>query len=153
MKGIGTSTGMHVAKKGSAGETGGEPPPLPFLSEDVTKALLHVTAGPVPAKSHFVGRATLDMYASENAWEAYGRFDQPFPPGSLLVAHHLSTTPGEAPLGTYVMQKLESDAGADGAWRFVVVDEKGAVVADGTLAACLNCHREAARDYVFPVGN
>ncbi|MGD0525263.1 MAG: hypothetical protein ABSE49_08975 [Polyangiaceae bacterium] len=74
------------------------------------------------------------------AWDAPGNA----PDGALLVEETIERTgKGDRAAGLLVMEKQS------GAWRFVVVDAGGHVVAWAREQACVGCHREAPRDFVF----
>jgi hypothetical protein len=64
--------------------------------------------------------------------------------------------------GAVFVEELLGDAGPDasgllvmekhdGAWRSIAVGADGDVAGEDRLAACTACHREAPRDFVFPL--
>ncbi len=76
------------------------------------------------------------------AWDAPGAA----PDGAMLVEETIErTAKGDRSAGLLVMEKTS------GAWRFVVVDASGHVVEWARAEACVGCHREAPRDFVFHV--
>lgn len=74
------------------------------------------------------------------AWDAAGDF----PDGAMLVEEAIErTAKGDRAAGLLVMEKRA------GTWAFVVVQPDGGVAKDPQQAACIACHREAPRDFVF----
>jgi hypothetical protein len=64
--------------------------------------------------------------------------------GALLVEEAIEkTAKGDRAAGLLVMDKR------GGTWRFVVVDAGGHVVEWSRVEACVSCHRDAPRDFVF----
>jgi hypothetical protein len=64
--------------------------------------------------------------------------------GAMLVEEAVEkTVKGDRPAGLLVMEKRA------GTWRFVVVDAAGHVVEWSRAEACVGCHRDAPRDFVF----
>jgi len=80
--------------------------------------------------------------AGRAAWDAPGDV----PDGAMLVEETVArTVKGDLPEGLLVMEKR------GGTWRFVVVDATGHVVEWAREAACVACHKDAPRDFVFHV--
>jgi hypothetical protein len=77
---------------------------------------------------------------ARGAWDGSGAM----PDGATLVEEAIEKGPkGDRAAGLLVMEKR------GGTWRFVVVDAGGNVVEDARAATCVECHREAQRDFVF----
>lgn len=78
--------------------------------------------------------------AAHAAWDGPGAM----PDGAMLVEEAIErTVKGDRPAGLLVMEKRA------GAWRFVVVDAGGHVVTWSREEACIACHEDAPRDFVF----
>jgi hypothetical protein len=83
------------------------------------------------------------VWANDLAREAWGGAGD-MPDGAVLVEEAIERTPkGDRAAGLLVMEK-HADA-----WRFVLVDATGHVVAWAREAACASCHKEAPHDFVF----
>ena len=80
--------------------------------------------------------------AARAAWEPTGDM----PDGAVLVEEAIERTPkGDRPAGLLVMEKHGTT------WRFLLVDDHNRVVDGAREAACVSCHTDAPRDYVFRV--
>jgi Cytochrome P460 len=105
-----------------------------------------------PSEGHAPGRFVSEVYANAMAADALTN-EAPFPPGSLFIERH-GERRGDGGKGpTFTMEKtIETTPGSGGGWRFAAFDsrdrEVGASGGPG-LHACAQCHRDAARDYVF----
>jgi len=78
--------------------------------------------------------------AARAGWDGPGDM----PDGAMLVEEAIEKTPkGDRAAGLLVMEKRGE------AWRFVVVDAGGHVVAWSREEACVACHHDAPRDFVF----
>ena len=111
-----------------------------------------------PSEGHAPGRFVSEIYANALAAEALNG-EAPFPPGALFVERHGERRGdgGKGPTFTMIKVIESKPGGATGSsWRFTAFDsrdrEVGAIGSPG-LHACAQCHRDAARDYVFLQAN
>jgi hypothetical protein len=86
------------------------------------------------------------VWADEAGRAAWGTSGE-MPDGVTLVEEAIERGPkGDRAAGLLVMEKR------GGTWRFVAVDKGGRVVEEARVAACIECHKEAPRDFVFRAG-
>ncbi|MEI7894095.1 MAG: cytochrome P460 family protein [Myxococcales bacterium] len=101
------------------------------------------------SRGHLYERFVADVYASAGVREAL-REHRPFAPGAVLIKEQFDRVSGQG-AGILVMEKRAGFDPERGDWRYVVVGGGGGVVQEGKLAVCAGCHKDAPRDYVFPI--
>jgi hypothetical protein len=95
------------------------------------------------ASQGHAGRFEAIVWANEGA--RAGLAGAKYPEGAMLVEEALTGAVDAGTLGLLVMEKRGNG------WSFATVDADGAVVSDDRVSACAACHKDAARDFVFPV--
>jgi hypothetical protein len=126
--------GAKVAEAGAVAD--GSPVPADFKQKMVR------VAERAPSQGH-AGRFDGVVWANDvgrAVWDAAGDFAD----GTMLVEEAVErTSKGDRAAGLLVMQKRA------GTWAFAVVGADGVVAKDPQEAACVACHRDAPRDFVF----
>ena len=159
---IGASDPRAYAKAASldAGTDGG---PI-ALSAELTgyrTTMTKVTTTSVPSVGHAAGRFDIDVYCNKSGCDAL-LGDAPAV-GSLYAVEHAehseqhydrdASSPKRPSGPIYFMEKKPAGyATGRGDWRYVVIGSAGSVVADGPTDSCADCHDEAPKDRIFPVG-
>jgi hypothetical protein len=150
---VGMSTARTVPPAEGGADAGAEAPAASGIPADFRTTLTKLHEGHIFSKGHAGGRFVVDIYANELGRDAFRRERGEAAPGAMLVKEHFETVEGEEVKGPLMMME-KRDAGyaeASGDWRFVVVDTKGELVADGPVEQCAGCHRDAPNDFVFRI--
>jgi hypothetical protein len=84
------------------------------------------------------------VWANDVARATWDAAVAPLPDGSVLV-EEATDHAADRPAGLFVMEKRE------GTWQFSAVGADGDVADGARTARCAACHRDAPRDFVFPV--
>jgi hypothetical protein len=121
------------------------------IPSDFRTSLTRVSAARFSSQGHAGGRWDVDVYANRAGAEALGGDHAPAPTGALLVEEHFEK--GDAGPGPIMLMEKEAPGydAPHGDWRYVVVGARGAVVKDGAVESCAECHGDAPRDHVFRV--
>jgi hypothetical protein len=111
-----------------------------------------LTTARVPSVGHASGRWDIDVWCNESGCEALTKGVAPKEGAAFAVEHtERASTPIPGP--TYFMEKKAAGyAPTHGDFRYVVVGARGGLVFDGPGGMCADCHDEAPRERLFPVG-
>lgn len=97
------------------------------------------------SKGHAAGRWDGDLYANPLAEQGWSS-DAPFAPGAEFAMDHTERQ-GDKSAGPAMTMKK----GDDGAWQFGVITARGETLRGRSLESCTACHKDAPRDFVFPI--
>lgn len=125
----------------------------PPIDSNFRSSFARVHGARFKSRGHSYERYMADVYVPAGQLDVFRTGEGNFVVGSVIVMDQYERYQGGVRhAGIFIMQKQAPgyDA-AHGDWRYTVVGRGGAVLEDGPLAACRGCHRDAARDYVFPV--
>lgn len=142
----GGASGALGADAGLEGGFGVSPVPGDFRT-----SMTRVSAARFVSQGHAGGRWEADVYANRAGAEALAADRGPVPTGALFIEEHFER--GDAGAGPIMLMEKRAPGydAAHGDWRYVAVGARGAVVKDGAVESCAECHGEAPRDHVFRV--
>ena len=130
-----------------AGADAGAPLTGPLASYRASMTKL-TTTHPV-SLGHAGGRWEIDAYCNESAARALASNAQADEGAACAVEHfEHAATKARGPV-MFMQKQAQGYASAHGDWRYVVVGASGAVVSDGPVDACADCHDEAPGDRLF----
>lgn len=147
---VGTSDPRVVHAEADAGVDAGPSvsPELAAYKTNMTK----LTTARVPSVGHASGRWEIDVWCNPDGCEALQKGTAPKEGAAFAVEHtERAATPSPGP--TYFMEKKAAGyAPTHDDFRYVVVGARGALVFDGPGGMCADCHDEAPKSRLFPVG-
>lgn len=151
---IGSSNAPAGGGSGALGLDGGleggvGPSPVP---SDFRTSMTRENAARFVSQGHAGGRWDADVYANRIGAEALAANRGPVPTGALFVEEHFER--GDAGAGPMMLMEKRAPGydPAHGDWRYVAIGARGAVVKDGAVESCAECHGDAPRDHLFRVG-
>lgn len=149
---VGTSD-PRVSQKASDADAGVDAGPSvspEFASYKTTMQKL--TQARVPSIGHASGRWDIDVWCNESGCDALQK-GAPAKEGAMFAVEHTERAATPIPGPTYFMEKKAAGyATTHGDFRYVVVGARGGLVFDGPGGTCADCHDEAPRERLFPVG-
>lgn len=111
-----------------------------------------LTAARVPSVGHASGRWDIDVWCNESGCDALTKGVAPKEGAAFAVEHtERAATPIPGPV-YFMEKKAPGYAPTHGDFRYVVVGARGGLVFDGPGGMCAECHDEAPRERLFPVG-
>ncbi len=147
---VGTSDPRVAPKTPDAGADAG-PPVSPELARFKT-TMKKVTPARVLSVGHASGRWDIDVWCNELGCDALQN-GVPATEGAMFAVEHTERAATPIPGPTYFMEKRAAGyAPTHGDFRYVVVGARGGLVFDGPGTMCADCHDEAPRERLFPVG-